>query len=236
MAESHRTLVREVLYSQLVFAAIVGLIALGSVWWVSNWVVRDNLDDWATRWIGEMESLGAGFYVDSADARFLELEAYLSRFPEIEYVRYYDLDGRVIYTESAQDGPSLYPQLTSTELVALRESAFAPLRHLTQSELEPLVRISQAVATESIVSANLLTARALDDLKTRADVVGFVELGLDYSAYDRELLGGIVTGSVFVVFAFLVLLLAGGYCCAVRSSRWKIFSSRWHRWPRASSI
>ena len=51
-AETGRTLVREVLFAQLAFAAVVGVIALGCVWWVANWVVRDNLDDWAARWIG----------------------------------------------------------------------------------------------------------------------------------------------------------------------------------------
>ena len=96
MAENKRTLVREVLVSQLAFAAVIGVIAIGSVWWVSNWVVRDNLDDWAVRWIGEMESLGSGFFVNPTDERFLELERYLSRFSEIEYVRYYDLDGEVM--------------------------------------------------------------------------------------------------------------------------------------------
>ena len=209
MADARRTLVREVVYSQLAFAAIVGLIALGCVWWVSNWVVRDNLDDWASRWIGEMESLGSGFYADSTDERFLELESYLSRFPEIEYVRYYDLNGRTVYMESAQDSPSLYPPMTEEALSELSGSAFLPKRHHTQVTLEPLVRISQAVVTESIVSPNLLTARTMDDLETQAQVVGFVELGLDYSAYDRGLFQGIATGSVFVVFAFLVLLLTG---------------------------
>ena len=57
-----RTLVQEILVSQLAYALAVGLIAIGCVWWVSNWVVRDNLDDWAVRWVGEMESLGAGFF------------------------------------------------------------------------------------------------------------------------------------------------------------------------------
>ena len=211
MAEAgrQRTLVREVLLSQLAFAAVVGLIALACVWWVSNWVVRDNLDDWAMRWVGEMESLGAGFFVDPDDARFLELERYLSRFPEIEYVRYYDLDGTLRYTESAAQLPSQYPELSAPDFAGLLVAAGTPENFRLDSSREPLVRISQAVATESIVSANLMTARSLDDLETRSTVVGFVELGLDYSAYDRQLLGSMLAGSVFIVLSFLALLLVG---------------------------
>lgn len=207
--QPQRTLVREMLFSQLAFAALVGVIAIGCIWWVSNWVIRDNLDDWATRWIGEMESLGAGFYIDPSDERFLELENYLSRFPEIEYVRYYDLDGAVIYIESALQQPSTYPVLNAEQLMMLNSIADEPVKHAMSLGQEPLVRISQSVVTEAIVSANLLTAQSLSELETRTTVVGFVELGLDYSAYDRDLFGSIFAGGSFVVLAFLVLTLAG---------------------------
>ena len=206
---ARRTLVREVLISQLAFAAVVGVIAIACVWWVSNWVVRDNLDDWSIRWVGEMESLGTGFFVDASDERFLELERYLSRFAEIEYVRYYDLAGESIYLESATEEPSLYPALTGAELAALTDAAASEQRYRMDLSREPLVRISQAVSKESIVSANLFSARNLSELESEATVVGFVELGLDYSAYDRDLMGGISTGSGFIVLAFLLLMLAG---------------------------
>ena len=207
--QEKRTLVREILFSNLAFAAVVGIIALSCIWWVSRWVVQDNLDDWATRWIGEMESLGAGFYVDPADERFLELENYLSRFPEIEYVRYYDLDGSVIYIESAMRQPATYPLLQAEQLKLLKTIAATDVNHHMNLDLEPLVRISQAVVTESIVSANLFTAQTMAELESQTTTVGFVELGLDYSAYDRDLFGGMFMGGGFVLLAFLMLTLAG---------------------------
>jgi len=214
MTEPKRTLVREVLLSQLAFAAFVGVIAISCVWWVSNWVVRDNLDDWAVRWVGEMESLGSGFFVSPTDERFLELERYLSRFSEIEYVRYYDLNGELIYLESGAEDPGLYPQLNPLEFSELIDAAglSASLegeRYRMDLDREPLVRISQAVTKESIISANLFSARSLVELESEATVVGFVELGLDYSAYDRDLMGSVSTGSAVIVLAFLPLLLAG---------------------------
>jgi diguanylate cyclase (GGDEF)-like protein len=210
MADSRRTLVREVLVSQLAFAAVVGVVAVACVWWVSNWVVRDNLDDWGVRWVGEMESLGSGFFVNPTDERFLELERYLSRFEEIEYVRYYGLDGQLIYLESgSEQSPRLYPLLRGSELEELTVAAAESEQYRMDLSLDPLVRISQAVTRESIVSANLFSARSLEELESEATVVGFVELGLDYSAYDRDLMGGVSTGSAFILFAFLSLMLAG---------------------------
>ncbi len=213
MEKSKRTIVREILVSQLAYALAVGLIAIGCVWWVSNWVVRDNLEDWAVRWVGEMESLGAGFFVNPADERFLELQTYLSRFDEIEYVRYYGLDGRVIYVESAAGEPRLYPELDAGTFAALEkasaEGAAGGPRYRMDVDRDPLVRISQAVTRESIVSANLFSAETLSELEGATTVVGFVELGLDYSGYDRDLMTGISTGSGFVMLAFLTLMLAG---------------------------
>lgn len=215
VSSTKRTLVRELLVSQLAFAAFVGVVAIGCVWWVSNWVVRDNLDDWAVRWVGEMESLGSGFFVDSTDDRFLELSRYLSRFAEIEYVRYYDLHGEVVYLESAAEEPSIYPPLTRAEMDHLH--AAAPVsgagtgreHYLMDLSREPMVRISQAVSREAIVSRNLFSAETLSELESEATVVGFVELGLDYGAYDRDLLVGVTTGSAIVLLAFLALMLAG---------------------------
>ena len=97
------TLVREVLVTQLLFAATVGLIALACVWSVASWVVRDNAADWSARWISELEGLGAGLYVDSADPSFVAMDNYIERFPEIVYVRYYAPTGEVIYVESKAD-------------------------------------------------------------------------------------------------------------------------------------
>ncbi len=213
---SKRTLVREVLVSQLAFAAFVGMVAIGCVWWVSNWVVRDNLDDWAVRWVGEMESLGSGFFIDSTDDRFLELSRYLSRFSEIEYVRYYDLHGEVIYLESAGEAPSVYPPLSQAEMDHLHQLAtpgedleIPADRYQMDLSREPMVRISQAVSREAIVSANLFSAESLSELESEATVVGFVELGLNYGAYDRDLLAGVMAGTATVLLAFLALMLVG---------------------------
>jgi diguanylate cyclase (GGDEF)-like protein len=202
-----RTLVREVLMTQLAFAAVVGLIALVCVWSASNWVVRDNLNRWAARWIGEMESLGSGLYLDRGDDRFLALDNYIARFPEILYVRYYDDAGRVIYLEGAEQ--PRFAQLADSELAQLRNVAQKPVAYNIDQSLQPMVRISQAVVTQSIASADLFAAETLDDVSTKASVVGFVELGLDYSRYDQDLLGSILIGSAFVAVAFLLLLLAG---------------------------
>ncbi|MCZ6888739.1 MAG: EAL domain-containing protein [Gammaproteobacteria bacterium] len=203
-----RTLVREVLITQLVFAAVVGVIALGCVWWVTHWVVRDNLGDWSTRWIGEMEALGEGLYREG-DEGFLSLDSYIARFPEIRYVRYYSPRGKVIYVESKDQGALAFAPLDRAELQELEIVALENVAYRVDESLDPLVRINQAVVTESIVRSNLFAAESVDELETSALVVGFVELGLDYGRYDQQLFDSVFTGSVFVLFGFLALTVVG---------------------------
>lgn len=202
-----RTLVSEVLVTQLVYAAVVGLIAIGCVWWVANRVVRDNLDDWSMRWAGELETLGSSLYLGHGELPLLELESYVSRFPEILYVRYYDAAGNVLYAETAA-GAIPFDPLAPAQLADLESRVEASERHQLDESQAPRVRISQAVTTEAITT-DLIGAESLEDVQTVRTVEGFIELGLDYNRYDRALIGNVFTGSIFVVAAIGVLMVVG---------------------------
>jgi diguanylate cyclase (GGDEF)-like protein len=205
-----RSLVRDILLIQLVFAAAVGLIALASVWGISKWVVRDNAERWSSRWMAELTTLGAGLYLKDNSTTVIALRGYLDRYDELLYVRYYDPSGQPVYVESR-----------------IRELPFAPLgvRPLRDMETQaksdsgvwrderqrPLVRMGQALFTQSISRrTDLQAVESLDDLKTRKRLAGFVEIGLDYSRYDADLSDGAMVGSAAITVAFLLLALFGG--------------------------
>src|SRR4030095_4643487 len=61
-AGGKRTLVGEILLAQLLYAMVLSVAALLSVWSITRWVVEDNLDSWSTRWIAEVDSPGSGFF------------------------------------------------------------------------------------------------------------------------------------------------------------------------------
>jgi hypothetical protein len=39
----HRSLIGEILALQLAFAAVIGLLALTSLWWASSWIIQDYM-------------------------------------------------------------------------------------------------------------------------------------------------------------------------------------------------
>lgn len=207
---SPRSLVRDILSIQLAFAAIVGLIALASVWGISRWVVRDNVDKWSNRWMAELQTLGAGLYLQDDSATVIALRGYLDRYDELLYIRYYDAAGQPLYVESNLDTLPFAP-LGARPLREMRAQDADNSLPWRDERDSPLVRMGQAVITESISrKSDLMSAESLDDLRTRKRLVGFVEIGLDYSRYDADLLQGAMAGSAAIVVAFLLLALFGG--------------------------
>jgi diguanylate cyclase (GGDEF)-like protein len=204
-ARRTRTFVSEIMLTQLSFAIVVGLIALGCLWFVASWVVRDNLEDWSARWVHELESLGSGLYLEQDDPSYLALGNYLERYEEVLYVRYYNAEGKPFYVESSADTIPFEP-LDTAAIERLASRAELNNAHIVDESLAPLVRLSRAIVTESIASTtDLFSAESLDELTTERSTVGFVELGIDYSRYDRQLVGSVFLGSVFVTLAFFIL-------------------------------
>ena len=202
------TLVRQLLLTQLGYAVVVGAIALGCVWWVAQSVVRDNLEDWAERWLVEVNALGTGLYLQERDERFLEIESYLVRFPEIRYVRFYDTGGELLFAEYGAEQWREYPLLDVEGLDRLAAGA-GPRHYELDTTKQPFVRISQPVITEQMTDIDLLNSQDLSEARTVTSVVGFVEVGLDYSRYDRNLLANLGLAVLYVVVAMLLLIWLG---------------------------
>lgn len=203
-----RSLVSEILATQLAFAAVVGLIAVVGLWVISNYVLRDNLTKWSARWVSELETLGAGLYIEGDDTGLLALRTYLDRYDELLYIRYYNPDGEPLYVESNGDRIPFKP-LPVRAIRELREKAGTDEPQVLDDKESPQVRLSKAIVTESLTGGDLFAAQKLEDLKTETKVIGFVEIGLDFSRYDQDLFGSVLIGSISVVIAFLVLTALG---------------------------
>ena len=83
-----RSLVGEILALQLVFTVIIGLFAFGGVWWMSSWVIEDNMRKWGEQWISTLDELGTPLYVSQDTEKYIRIESYVDKFPEISLVRY----------------------------------------------------------------------------------------------------------------------------------------------------
>ena len=206
-----RSLVIEILLAQLAYAAIIAAVAVTSLTSGATWVIQNNVSKWAERWISDLDTLGVGLYSDNKSVRYAQIKSYLEKFPEISYIRYYDPSGIVIFQDVADaDGKPQAPTLTQDSLLELRLRAVETESHQFNTLPDNMgMSLSQAVVTTRVEAADLANATSLENLPTHREIVGFVELGLDYSHYDEQLAASTADSLKFAVAIFVVLALFG---------------------------
>ncbi len=206
-------MVNDILLLQLVFATFLGVLTIGSLWLISKTVVEDNLQKWAQAWIVELEELGAPLYQSEDEERFLHVEDYVANFPEIALVRYYTPAGKILFTVNAKaspDSPELTP-LSALQLDKLRTTTDPEKPYLLDTSLkrQSLFRASAPVWIESMRPGDLLNLDLESGPADQVELIGFLELGLDFSRYQSRLVAGIKTGSLVLAIALLLVALVG---------------------------
>ena len=202
-----RSLIGEILVLQLCFALFVGTLAIVGLWWTSTWAIEDNLKKWGERWISELDDLGVPLYTTQNEDKYVRIEHYINSFPEISFVRYYSPDGEVIFEDFPLPEIEQISTLDREYLGSLATDPASGKSFLLESELNDsaLVRISKPIWTESFLDDGLLGLDLTDEQDVRAELVGYVELGLNFSAYQAQLSRNIIIGSL-LGFAFLMIL------------------------------
>ena len=204
-----RSLIGEILVLQLCFALFVGTLAIVGLWWTSTWAIEDNLKKWGERWISELDDLGVPLYTTQNEDKYLRIENYINSFPEISFVRYYSPVGEIIFEDFPLQENMQISMLQPDYLDSLATEPVSDKAFLLESELNQsqLVRISKPIWTESYLDDGLLELDLYgnQEQEVRAELVGFVELGLNFSTYQAQLSRNIVIGSL-IGFAFLMFL------------------------------
>jgi diguanylate cyclase (GGDEF)-like protein len=207
---NRRSLIVELLALQLAFAIFVSIIAIGGLWWTSKWVIDDNLAKWGQQWISQLDDLGVPLYTSQDPERYLSIEQYINTFPEIGLVRYYSPDAKVIFESAAPENLAAIKRLSADSLQDLAGGLGSKSSAALDSPIEdlPYVRISKAVWTESIVSDGLLDFDPAAEQAVQAELVGFVELILDFSGYQAQLNRNILSGSLLSIIVLMLLTMS----------------------------
>ncbi len=207
-----RSLIGEILVLQLCFALFIGALAIVGLWWTSTWAIEDNLKKWGERWISELDDLGVPLYTTQDEDKYLRVEHYINSFPEISFVRYYSPDGEIIFEDFPLQENGQISTLEPDYLAGLATESASEKSFLLESTLNDssLVRMSKPIWTESFLDDGLLGLDLIGEQDVRADLVGFVELGLNFSAYQAQLSRNIVIGSLLGIVFLIVLTGVSG--------------------------
>jgi diguanylate cyclase (GGDEF)-like protein len=204
-----KSLINEILILQLFFAFVVGGLAIVGLWLTSTWAIEDNLKKWGERWISELDDLAAPLYSEADAETFVRIENYIDSFPEISFVRFYAPDGRIIFSDFRVPETADIAELNQAALNGLASDHGSEELSMMESADNDLalIRISKPVWAESFSEDGFLGRDLNDEQNTEVELLGFVELGLNFTAYASQLTRNILFSSL-LFFSILVLLTA----------------------------
>lgn len=207
-----RALVHEILSLQVLSATLVGVMAIGGLYWGGQWILQDNYSRWALQWTEQLNDLGSPLYLtDDHEAR-LSLDNFVDRYPEIDQVIYYAKDGSVLHTVDYPGDIDPVGVLSSSQL----EDAIAVVGEnkpylMSGGMLDPRkFEILAPVWIESISDDGLFgfdEASAIAPAKT--DLLGFVEMKLDFVMFHDRLLSNIRFAAVILAALLILFALHG---------------------------
>jgi diguanylate cyclase (GGDEF)-like protein len=210
---AQRSLIGRIQLLQLTLGLLVYLLAVGGVWWTATRVSEDYFQKQAVQWLAKLDELGTPLYISPSAAMFAGIHKHVSEFREIGLVRYYSADGRDVIAEYNAD-PQTYQNiggLSQQQLEALRAMRGTGKPHLFEKSTASgfLVRASAPLWVRSIRSDGLLGFSLDGNADEKLELVGFLELGLDFRQYRGQLIKTIAIGSAVIALLLLLSVLAG---------------------------
>lgn len=208
-----RVLINEILSLQILITAVIGALAIAGLYWGGQWVLQKNYSRWALQWTEELHELGAPLYLPDDQQVGRRLDMFISRYPEIERVTYFRLDGSAITSLSnsgVEDNPSESHALDAEQLERVSSLVGADTPYLIDSTIANVraFEIFAPIWTESIANDGLFEFDPLEEESASAlELVGFVGLELDFTEFHDNLLGNIKLATL----ALIVLLIFSGF-------------------------
>ena len=202
-----RMLVHEILSIQVFSAALIGALAVASLYWGGQWVLQDNYSRWALQWTEELNELGSPLYLSDDGEALIRLESFVDRYPEIDRVAYFSASGEALF--SVENKEDVLPvdnlpesRLTEATAVVGKNKPYV----MDGGILDPRqFEILAPVWIESIPGDGLFAFDpSSEESESRTELLGFVAIHLDFVMFHDRLLANIRTA----IMILLVLLIA----------------------------
>lgn len=207
-----RSLVGRFLLLSFTWAIFVYLLAVGGVWITSSLIVEDYFKKQVIQELQELDEAGTPLFASSDPSQFAAIETRLRNRPEIAYLRYYTADGRLILAEYQRDNLDIpLPQLNGNQRLELAR-AIASEEPYKIDDIDAggsLMRITAPISIGSIPSDGLLNFDLNNNLGDDIQVIGFIDLGMDFAVYRQQLLRIIALGSAVIALMFILAAVLG---------------------------
>ena len=208
-----RSIVDRVLGLILVWGLIVFVLAVVGIWFGSTHVIEDNFSYQAKEWVDKLDEIGTPLYTSKNSEEFRSIREHLSRFPEISYVRYYEAENNTVIAEYKSERAQQYVipvlKLAQLEWLRIHVDAESPLMIETADNDISLIQSAAPIVVRSMKSIDILDFSLDDEATETYKVIGFVEVGLDFSNYREQLIQNISVGGLAILALFVLTAIIG---------------------------
>ena len=210
--EIRASLVGEVLLMQLLWAISVYVLVVGGLWWFSSRVIEDNFRQQAIESVARLDEISIPFFIAPDNAGDLALKEHINIHPEIAYVRFYDALGESIFERKTDTFPEdgQIEKLSQPQIERLRATKVGQKPYLFELSVVGLpIRAAAPVWIRSIESDGMFDFEMNDESAENVEVIGFVEIGLDYTHYQTQLILNLLIGSLIIALFFIIAAVIG---------------------------
>lgn len=207
-----RVLVNEILSMQIISAALIGALAVASLYWGGQWVLQDNYSRWALQWTEELNELGSPLYLSDDTETLMRLESFVERYPEIYRVAYFAKDGAALFSVHNSDNDAEVPNLPQSKVREATAVVGEKNPYLMQGGiLDPQqFEIIAPVWVESIPDDGLFAFDPSSvDQEAQVNLLGFVTIKLDFVMFHDRLLSNIRVATIALLLFLFAFALYG---------------------------
>lgn len=200
---------------------LVALLLLGSVsvylvvniglWWTSSRLIDDSLEKQAVRWLAELDELGTPLYASLGGKHSANIDKRIKNFPEIAFIRYYDVSGRKVLGEFGEQHGADVPLLTPAQLEKLAQSTSTERNYLVERSVLSggYLRFISPIRVKSLRSDGLLNFNLENEKSENVKIVGYIDLSIDSGYYKEQMVRSMASGSLFIAILLLLGLFFG---------------------------
>jgi diguanylate cyclase (GGDEF)-like protein len=207
-----RVLVNEIVSIQVISAALIGALAIASLYWGGQWILQDNYSRWALQWTEELNELGSPLYLADDSEALIRLESYVQRYPEIDRVAYFSADGTALVSVGNRNTSTQIPDLADTKLneavkkVGDKEPYLMNTGILEPQRFEILAPLwKESIPEDGLFDFNPSGPAPESDL----ELLGFVSINLDFVIFHDRLLDNIRSAILVMLFLLIAFSLYG---------------------------
>ncbi len=207
-------LVNEILSIQVLSAGFIGVLAVASLYWGGQWVLQGNYSRWALQWAEELNELGSPLYLDDDSEALMRLESFVTRYTEIRRVIYFDENGYMLFSVESEEIVDPAENLSKGELNAAVSVVGKDIPYLMQAGiLDPRrFEILAPVWVESLLDDGMFEFDPESVAgEAQTELVGFVEIHLDFVLFHDRLLSKIRDAVLILVILLVIFGLYGRY-------------------------